>query len=211
MLCLLWNQTGVNTFFLQSGQIFCLQGNSSSMTSRVGVEQEFIHPTTITSISAVQDGDAKWEGLVIWGNALTGTLTWAEYLLEKSCIFRRFIHLGEFFFSYFFHSTGDKISNVIVPKKPSPFQNKSCCYCCLRAVSVHKLPITSLLSVTGWWILMNEMNLDFSQRFCSDSIPNPSSYCCLESNCVWREMLQQAITFFEHYYCAHGKQASHNL
>lgn len=116
-----------------------------------------------------------------------------------------------FFSPIFFHSTGDKISNVIAPKKPSPFQNKRCCSCCLRAVSGHKLPITYLLSVTGWWILMNEMKLDFSQRFCSDSIPNPSTYCCLESNCVWREMLQQAIIFFEHYYCAHGKQASHNL
>lgn len=75
-------------------------------------------------------------------------------------------------------------------------KTKGAFYCCLRVVSGHRLPITSLLSVTGWLILINEMNLDFSQWFSSASILNPSTYCCLESNCVWGEMCQQAIIFF---------------
>lgn len=63
---------------------------NSSLTSRVGVEQVFIYPTTaITSISALQDGNTKWEGLLIWGDALTGALMWVEYLNKKMGIFRR--------------------------------------------------------------------------------------------------------------------------
>lgn len=82
---------------------------NSSLTSRVGVQQVFIYPATaITSISALQDRNTKWEGLLIWGDALTGALTWVEYLNEKMDFFRRYIHFGKQVYFFLVFSARDR-------------------------------------------------------------------------------------------------------
>lgn len=83
----LWKRTGVNSFLyvvksplLQELQVATKYASSFS-PEHLFIQQQLLHKYQ-------QGGNAKWEDLVIGGNALTASLMWVEYVrFMKRCVF----------------------------------------------------------------------------------------------------------------------------